>query len=251
MALEGTLRDMSLSDLFHVFRMGPKTGVLLLACASSRAIVYVAAGTLIDAAVVRLPDRAVVAAQDEAVIQMLLWDDATFVFRHDPAVAQRPVRIRHDAEHLILESMKRRQSPQEALPHHTVTSDTRLQLSLLDSRGESSVSLSVEQWRLLSHIPHCATVRAISAATGIPPDQTIRLVLELMAIGLIEIVPTRRPASPSAHRREMFATETEEPAAIPQLMMQPGSQAQPVAHGRRMPVRRSLIDAVMRRVRAL
>ena len=57
MALEGTLRDMSLSDLFHVFRMGPKTGVLLLASASSRAIVYVAAGTLIDAAVVRLPDR--------------------------------------------------------------------------------------------------------------------------------------------------------------------------------------------------
>jgi hypothetical protein len=49
----------------------------------------------------------------------------------------------------------------------------------------------------------------------------------------------------------MFATETEEQAAIPQSMMQPGSQAQPVVHERRMPVRRSLIDAVMRRVRAL
>ncbi len=251
MALEGTLRDMSLSDLFHVFRMGPKTGVLLLACASSRAIVYVAAGTLIDAAVVRLPDRTVVAAQDEAVIQMLLWDDATFVFRHDPAVVQRPVRIRYDAEHLILESMRRRQNLQAALPYHHITLDTSLQLSPLTSGRESNVILSVDQWRLLSQIPHCPTVRAISAATGIPPDQTIRLVLELMAIGLIEIVPTRRPASPSAHRREMFATETEEQAAIPQLMMQPGSHAQPVAHERRMPVRRSLIDAVMRRVRAL
>jgi hypothetical protein len=185
MALEGTLRDMSLSDLFHVFRMGPKTGVLLLASASSRAIVYVAAGTLIDAAVVRLPDRVVVAAQDEAVIQMLLWDDATFVFRHDPAVAQRPVRIRHDAEHLILESMKRRQNLQAALPYHHITLDTSLQLSPLTSGRESNVILSVDQWRLLSQIPHCPTVRAISAATGIPPDQTIRLVLELMAIGLM------------------------------------------------------------------
>ncbi len=251
MALEGTLCDMSLIELLHVFRMGSKTGVLLLACASSRAIVYVAAGTLIDAAVVRLPDRTVVAAQDEAVIQMLLWDDATFIFRHDPAVVQRPVRIRHDAEYLILESMKRRQNLQAALPHHIVTLDTRLQLSPLDFGSENGVSLTMEQRRILSRIPDLQVVRAISAATGIPPDQTIRLVLELMAIGLIEIVPARRPASPSAHRREMFATKTEEPATIPQLMMQPGSHAQPVAHERRKPVRRSLIDAVMRRVRAL
>ncbi|NTW98298.1 MAG: DUF4388 domain-containing protein, partial [Oscillochloris sp.] len=42
MALEGTLQDMSLSDLFQVFRMGPKTGLLLLSSDGERGIIYVA-----------------------------------------------------------------------------------------------------------------------------------------------------------------------------------------------------------------
>lgn len=249
MALEGNLRDMSLSDLLHVFQMGQKTGVLFLTYPGLRAIVSVAAGVLVDAAIIRLSDRSVIAINDEAIIQMLLWDDATFVFRHNSTVTQRPVRVRHSAEHLILESLKRRQSPQTALPYHHVTPDTCLQLSPLAPGRENSVSLSVDQWRILSQVPHCLSIRAISTATGLSLDQTIRLVLELMAIGLIEIVPTRRQTTSFPPHREMFATETDERSALP-MMTQPGNRASPTQE-HRTPIRRSLIDAVMRRVRAL
>lgn len=251
MALEGTLRDMSLSDLFQVFRMGPKTGTLRLACADLRAIVYIAAGELIDAAMVRLPDRRVIAAHDEAVIQMLLWDDAMFVFRHDPSVLHRPVRICHDAEHLVLESIKRRDDLRSMLPYHHITPDTCLQLSPLTSGRESSVSLSMQQWRILSQVPHHSSVRAISKATGMPSDQVIRLVLELMAIGMVEIAPAPRPVKQPFHRYEMAVTETENQAPHLAWAASMHANGQVGVHERRLPVRRSLIDAVMRRVRGL
>jgi hypothetical protein len=251
MALEGTLKDMSLSDLFQVFRMGPKTGVLFLACTDLRAIVYVAAGELIDAAVVCLPDRRVIAAHDEAVIQMLLWDDAAFVFRHNPAVLHRPVRIRHDAEHLVLESIRRRDDLRSMLPYHHVTLDTCLQLSPLSAGRECSVSLSVIQWRILSQVPHHSSIRAISQATGMPPDQVIHSVLELMAIGLVEIAPAPRLAQQPLRRHEMMVTETTDhaPHFAWAASVHPDERAG--AHERRLPISRSLIDAVMRRVRGL
>lgn len=216
-----------------------------------RAIVYVAAGELIDAAVVRFPDRTVIAAHDEAVIQMLLWDDATFVFRHDPSVLHRPVRIRHNAEHLVLESIKRRDDLRSMLPYHHVTLDTHLQLSPLASGRESSVSLSMQQWRILSQVPHHSSVRAISKATRMPSDQVIRLVLELMAIGLIEIALALQLAKQPLHHYEMAVTETEDRAPHLAWAASIHANGQAGVHERRLPVKRSLIDAVMRRVRGL
>lgn len=251
MALEGTLQDMSLSDLFQVFRMGPKTGVLFLAYHNLRAIVYVAAGDLIDAAVVRLPDRTIIAAQDEAVIHVLLWDDATFVFRHNASVMRRPVRMRHDAEHLVLESIKRRDDPRFLLPYHHITPDTPLQLSSLTPGRESKVSLSVCQWRILSQVPHCSRIRTISEALGLPLDQVTRTCLELMAIGLIEVAPARHHERRSSHWRDQSVIETDEREGAWHAAALARANAASDSGARPLPVRRSLIDAVMRRVRGL
>ncbi len=251
MALEGTFQDMSLSDLFQVFRMGSKTGVLFLACADLRGIVYVTAGELIDAALIRFPDRSVIAVHDEAVIHMLLWDDATFVFHHNVSALHRARRIRNDAEHLVLESIKRRDDLRSMLPYHHVTIDTCLQLSPLAAGRESSVSLSMDQWRVLSQVPHHSSIRAISEATGMPPERVIRLVLELMAIGLVETIAAPRRAKRPVQRHEMLVTETDNPEPYLALAAAAHVNGQPHPHERRLPVRRSLIDAVMRRVHGL
>ncbi|MBX0328081.1 DUF4388 domain-containing protein [Oscillochloris sp. ZM17-4] len=244
MALEGTLQDMSLSDLFQVFRMGPKTGVLLLTSGAERGIIYVAAGRLIDAAVVSGPERTVLASHDEGVIRMLLWDDADFTFRHSPAVLERPVHIAHDSEWLVLEGMRRRDNPALAMPYHTITLDTQLQLSPLPSSAESGVSLDVNQWRILSQVSIAPSLRAICDATGISVDQAIRTVAELMSIGLVEIVPPAVPKSKPRPRLDLMTS--------PQ-----GSMMEPVLAGARSGeegppmVGRGLLDAIMRRVRGL
>jgi len=235
MALEGTLQDMSLSDLFQVFRMGPKTGVLLLSSDGERGIIYVAAGRLADAAVVRYADHTLLAAQEAAVIWMLLWDAAHFTFRHVPTVLDRPVRIGHDSEWLVLEGLRRRDDPSGALPYHAISLDTQLQLSPLPTSAESGVSLDVNQWRILSQVSSAPNLRTICDASGIAPDQAIRTVAELLSIGLVEIVPPPLPAAPTLCGRAM------RPVLVGAL---PGDEATPA-------VGRVLLDAVMRRVRGL
>ncbi|NJL32996.1 MAG: DUF4388 domain-containing protein [Chloroflexaceae bacterium] len=95
---------MSLVDLFQVFRMGPKSGMLILQHEDKRGVIYVHEGRLLDAFVVQGVARTVIATRDEAVLSLLAWHEACFVFRHDLSVVGRPTRIEHDAEWLVLES---------------------------------------------------------------------------------------------------------------------------------------------------
>lgn len=250
MALEGTLQDMSLSDLFQVFRMGPKSGVLLLNKDESRGVVYVSEGRLIDAFIVQGADRRVFATADEAVLQMLGWENAEFVFRHEIATDQRPVRIEHDEEWLVLEGMRRRADPVRAMPYHTITMETELQLAALPSSAESGVSLDVDQWRVLSQVASSQNLRAICDATGIVPDKTIRIVAELLSIGLVEVAPPSQPPAPVpdklAHMSRSQSQNLERTLASAGLPSDLGGQP-----GRRPTVGRGLMNAIMRRVRDL
>ena len=57
MALEGSLHDLSLIDLLQIIQIGLKTGVLWLNGGAGHGVVYVRAGSLIDAVLVRGPTR--------------------------------------------------------------------------------------------------------------------------------------------------------------------------------------------------
>lgn len=243
MALEGQLQDMSLIDLIQIFRMGPKTGVLLLINGAERGIIYVLEGRLIDAVLVRGPERLVLATDEEAVIQLLQWEDASFTFRHETSVHQRPVRIYHDSEWLVMEGMRRRTNPLRALPHERITMDTRLELAALPSSAETGVKLDLDQWRILSQVAICQNMREICEHTGMEPDAAIRTVTELVAIGLVEIamIPTAPPPKPiraeSAYQPQPMQAVAAGVGALP------GSSSATTGRG--------LLQAIMRRVRGL
>lgn len=244
MALEGTLQDMSLSDLFQIFRLGPKSGVLLLTKSADRGVIYVNQGNLIDAFIVRGPDRMVISTRDDAVLSMLGWEDASFVFNHNLSVANRPVRIEHDAEWLVMEGMRRRTDPTRALPYHTITLDTHLQLSPLPSSAESGVSLDVDQWRILSQIAGNQSLRSICEATRIEPQKAIRVVAELLSIGLIEVAVAPKPAAPPKPPPPTIKPlPSKQPAelAMANAGILDGDQSRP-------PVGRGLLNAIMRRI---
>jgi hypothetical protein len=251
MALEGSLQDMSLSDLFQVFRLGPKSGVLLLSHDAERGVIYVDRGALIDAFVVRGEERSVVATSDEAVLHMLAWDDAQFVFRHDLSVAGRAVQVQHDSEWLVMEGMRRRSDPLQALPYHNLTLDTCLQLSPLPSNAESSVSLDVNQWRILSHAANNQSLRTISELTGIEPEKTLRITAELLSIGLVEAMPTA-PAR-SAASRGSATRQQEAPRSGPGQDHTSTGTGHPPNGKDKQPARvgRSLLNAILRRVSEL
>ena len=102
MSLKGTLHDMSLVDLIRVLGATEKSGTLLLRSSPLRGVIFSRDGRLIDAAVVDGPTQQVVAHAEAAVIALLQWDDATFIFHPDTSVEQRPVRIFQTNDWLIL-----------------------------------------------------------------------------------------------------------------------------------------------------
>jgi hypothetical protein len=141
--------------------------------------------------------------------------------------------------------MRRRSDPLRALPYHNLTLDTRLQLSPLPSNTESSVSLDVNQWRILSHAANNQSLRTISELTGIEPEQTLRITAELLSIGLVEAMPTT-PVRPAAHQQAAprSTPEHERSSAVPDAPSN-GKTKQPARVGR------PLLNAILRRVSEL
>lgn len=241
MALEGCLQDMSLVDLIQIFRMGLKTGVLLLSSALERGVIYVGAGQLIDAAIVRGPERQVLAVGEEAVLQLLQWEDATFTFRPDPAAGERLARIVHDSEWLVLEGVRRRANPLGALSDQLITLETQLELTALPGSAETGVNLNLNQWRILSQISASQNIRAICEKTDMDAKQAIRMVTELIAIGLVDIA---RPCAPPPER-----PRRQTPLAVTQQAFQPAMAG--IGASRSSMPGRAVLNAIMRRVRGL
>ena len=187
MALEGSLHDLSLVDLIQIFRIGMKTGVLMMVGGSERGVVYVRDGRLIDAVLVRGPQRQVIATADDAVIRLLEWENATFTFQPDPKAQRRQARMAHDGEWLV-ERTRRRERACPVPGHVQITPETRLALSRHPGGLGGAIDLDLEQWRLLSQVALGQSVRELCARSGVELDLAIGRLTELVAIGLVEIV---------------------------------------------------------------
>jgi hypothetical protein len=188
MALEGSLHDLSLIDLLQTFRIGLKTGVLWLIGGAEQGVVYVRAGCLIDAVLVRGPARQVIATADDAVLRLLQWEDATFTFQTDSKVNRRPVRVVHDHEWLMREGRRRRESALQAASEQAIALDTRFALARPPGGAAGAFKLNLEQWRILSQVAISPSAREICARTGVAPDQALAGLAQLLALGLVELV---------------------------------------------------------------
>ena len=188
MALEGSLHDLSLIDLLQTFRSGLKTGVLWLIGGAEQGMVYVRAGYLIDAELVRGPARQVIATADDAVLRLLQWEDATFTFQPDSKVNRRPVRMVHDHEWLMLEARRQREHSLRDAPEQVIALDTCFALARQPGGNAGAFKLDLEQWRILSQVAISPSVREICARTGLAPDQALAGLAQLLALGLVEVV---------------------------------------------------------------
>lgn len=242
MALEGNLQDMSLVDLLRIFHMGYKIGRLVLIKPEERGVVYVVAGKPIDSVLVRSADRTIIAVGEEAVLQLLQWDEAVFTFYHDTSLLQRPVRITRDSTSLMLEGLRRRDKPLSLPTHQCISLDTRLELEPLPTNAETSLGLDMNQWRLLGQIASSQTIRAFCGRSGMATDKALRAASELIATGLLSIAPEERTARAFAPPRNAHHHTQR------QLASQVATVSTPA---RARPTERSLFNAILRRIREL
>jgi hypothetical protein len=198
MTLEGSLHDLSLSDLLQLFRIGVKTGVLWLIGSGEQGALYVRAGCLIDAELVRGSARQVIATADDAVIQLLQWQDARFTFQPDTRLNRHPARMIHDHEWLVQEASRLRERALQAAPDQALTPNTCFVLSkslsgtcFVLSKSLSGTTgvfkLDIVQWRILGLVALAPNASALSARTGVQPDQVLAVLAQLLALGLVEI----------------------------------------------------------------
>lgn len=243
MALEGTLQDMSLTDLFAIFRIGVKTGVLLLKQHPERAVVYVANGSLVDAVVFNELHRRLIANGELAIIHLLAWENATFTFFSDKSALLCQRRIFRDNDTLIREALDNSSSSRRAALERSLTLDTRLAMTLLPERADQAINLDLEQWRILSQISICDTIQEICTNTRKPAEEVIPVVAGLIKFGLIEVKDEARNL-PFYDNVSPYKNNQSAPEAAGKLLVRANSNRI------RQPGKR-LLQAIMRRVHNL
>lgn len=242
MALEGNFQDMSLADLLQVFQMGPKSGLLTVERPLEHAVVIVAAGQPIDAVLLQEPERQVIATGDEALLCLFLWEAGEFVFTHDLSVCGRESKITRDSAALLSEGLRRREQAQCSSPTDQLTLDTGLRLTHSSISADRGVHLDLKQWRVLSQVSICGTIREICSRASMTGDEVLRIATELVAVGLIDVVATARPAGPPVHRLATPRTPLSASARAQAELQVPSPAVRPG---------KILLNAVMRRVRSL
>ncbi len=245
MALEGNFQDMSLVDLLQVFQMGPKSGLLTVARPLERALVFVAGGRPIDAVLLQEPERQVITTGEDALLCLFLWEAGEFVFIHDMSVGAREAKIQRDSAALIVEGMRRREQARICTTTDSLTLDSSLRLAHGSFAADSSVQLDLNQWRVLSQVSICQNIREICSRASMAGPEALRIAAELVAVGLIDVLPPARPGNPPVHRiatPRIQAAQAAGGSGAQADTLQPSPAARPG---------KILLNAVMRRVRSL
>lgn len=250
MALEGSLQDMSMIDLFQVFQMGPKTGILVLERGTERGVVYVANGALNDAILIRRNEHEVIAIAEKAVLQLLQWDDASFVFTHNPAVHDHTARITHDIDWFIAESERLQkevqQTPQET--SNPITLQSQFRLKSHPGMIDSKVHLTLEQWRVLSHVAIDQSLETICYAMGLSVDKILQAVRELVDLGLLEMVSQSASKPATSYKPIVSPKVTPQPPPVRSARV----DSRLLASNRAMSAPgRTLLHAIRRRIHSL
>lgn len=240
MALEGTFHDMSLVDLFEIFRLGNKSGILRVTSATQHSSIHVTMGRLIDAAVYETCTQQLVARGDDAVIQMLGWEAAEFIFTHDPSTVRHPVTIFREVDWLIRYSA--------SLPEPTLyATEPRFEEMAISANlafMDSPEPAQHEADRQISQNYHRLSKFTTAYKTSLPSSPATSAVRRLDLIPLddqgrdeapLEQASSAQPAPPARAANQSYAD-----APPPQAPRPAGN-----------PAGRKLLAAVLKRVRAL
>lgn len=243
MTLEGTLQDMALNDLFEVFHLGNKSGILQLFSSSQSASVYVTMGRVIDAVLAQWPNRGVIAVGDEAILHLLQWVEAEFVFTPDNSVMYHPVTVFHDITQL-----------QELVPLQAAQPEAVLQVALGQSIPLDTFAQDLSLTRAVGQrVDGRYRKLSLETAQGVLPVkwEAARPLLDLAPLPeygqrSAPVAPTRVSAPAPA---PVPAPQRQQPAAYSAAIDRAAATVQ-VRTAAPQPTRR-LMQAVLRRVRSL
>lgn len=167
----------------------------------------------------------------DVVFRVFTWLEGTFRFEPNILPPEDRISVPISLENIILEGT-RRVKEWEELQDELPNLDMALRFTDRPSVRLRNISLSVEEWRVVSFINPRNNIRQIAKTNSMSDFQIRRIVYGMLQAGLVELV------------------QPEGVEAVP--VPKPGMRAPPPPRARRPPpVKRSVVERLIRRIKRL
>lgn len=137
-----------------------------------------------------------------SVYPLFTWPEGTFHFESNVLPFQDRITVSIDLENLIMEG-SRRLKEWERLQDELPDLDKALKFADRPGADMRNISMSVEEWRVVSYINPRNTIREIAQYNNMSDFQVRKIVYGLLQAGLVELVrPEGAPEPPAWPGRE-------------------------------------------------
>jgi hypothetical protein len=186
MAFQGSLKELPLPDIIQLVSVSGKTGKFSLTSEAGSGEIHLQDGRIVHAFSGKLEG-------EEAVYEMAVWRDGDFVFV--PTENAGVTTITKSNTNLLMEAARRLDEWQilsKRIP------STRLVPVFTDDSSRTSVSLTPQEWMVISKIDERRTIDELAIAIGTSPFEASKLLYGLITSGLIRLeetfsgIPTER-----------------------------------------------------------
>lgn len=176
MSLQGSLSELPLSDVIQLVSVSGKTGAFVIRRDEQQGKIYLRDGQIVDAAIGSLRG-------DHAVFEMAMWTDGTFSFK--PAEECEQVTIHVSNASLMMEAarrldewrvLRRRIPSLDLVPYFTPREG-----------GTDQVTLSPQEWILVTRIDGQHSIEEIAAALRWAPFDVSKLLFGMITTGLVAL----------------------------------------------------------------
>jgi uncharacterized protein DUF4388 len=207
MSLEGRLEDANLLEIVRLLHSSAKEGKLTLQSEDKIGFVVFQTGEIISAKLGSL-------LGEDAIYQMTLWEQGSFRFDPERVEQARAILLNHT--NLMIEAA-RRFSEWKTISKKIPSLEMVPEFVPQTNPETPQVSLSTNEWVLLSKVDGHRNIRAISDGSKFGVFETCKIFYGLISSGLLRV---RAPAEAAA--------AVQKPAAA-QSQGRPGSKAPPAA----------------------
>ena len=176
MAFQGSLRELPLPDIIQLVSVSGKTGRFALRRdAHPGGEIYLRGGQIVHAKVGDL-------SGEEAVYELAIWPDGDFVFHAGEETDA--TTIQKSNTNLLMEAARRIDEWQvlsKRIP------STRLVPVFTDEATTTSVSLTPQEWRLVSKVDERRSIEEVAIGLDQSPFETCKLLYGLITSGLVTL----------------------------------------------------------------
>lgn len=178
MALEGSLEDFEITDIFQLIQLGQKVGCLRIQTPTSVGVIYFKDGMVTHA-------KAAQHAGEIAIQEILRWTKGRFIFVPNEESPEKT--IGQPIQFIILEAARRVdewQRIEKVIP----SLDIKVKIVEVPDAGIENINLRPEEWKVLSFVDSQTTIKDIAHRANLGEFDTAKILFGLVSSGLVRVM---------------------------------------------------------------